>query len=118
MLLAPTFQSAWLVGAQRCWSVEIDHRRDIGAHDTLGDWCDAFADIPDVDLATRAYSPYSGLPRQRRRESGTRNTAAEDAVPPRGIGPATGACQELPLPAAGWSCFHVSGLSRPRSSVG
>ena len=50
MLLAPTFQSAWLVGAQRWWPVEIGHRREIGTHDTLGDWCDAFADIPDVAL--------------------------------------------------------------------
>ncbi len=85
MLLTPTFQGTWLVGAQRCWSVEIDHRRDIGAHDTLGDWCDAFAGMPDIDLATLAYLPCSGLPRQPRRESGTRKTAAEDeAIPRRG----------------------------------
>jgi len=82
MLLTPMFQGTWLVGAQRCWPVEIDHRRDIGTHDTLDDWCDAFAGMPDIDLATLAYSPCSGLPRQRRRESGTRKTAAEDVAPP------------------------------------
>ena len=83
MLLTPTFQGTWLVGAQRCCLVEIDHRRDIRAHDTLDDWCDAFAGMPDIDLATLAYSPCSGLPRQPRRESGTRKTAAEDVTTPR-----------------------------------
>ena len=82
MPLTPAFQGTWLVGAQHCWPVEIDHRRDIGAHDTLGDWCDAFVGMPNIDLAALAYSPCSGLPRQRRRESGTRKTAAEDAAPP------------------------------------
>ena len=83
MPLAPTFQGTWLVGAQRCWPAEIDHRRDIGVHDTLDDWCDAFAGMPDIDLATLAYSPYSGLPRQPRREDGTRKTAAEDVATSR-----------------------------------
>ena len=83
MLLTPTFQGTWLVGAQRCWPVEIGHRRDIGVHDTLGDWCDAFAGMPDIDLATLAYLPCSGLPRQPRRGSGTRKTAAEGAATSR-----------------------------------
>ena len=83
MPVTPMFQGTWLVGAQRCWLGEVDHRRDIGAHDTLGDWCDAFAGMPDIDLATLAYSPCSGLPRQRQREGGTRKTTAGDAASPR-----------------------------------